>query len=173
MKHYPELNIEGIEAFIEDKCEVYPIIQRVSLFKLYSYVKSAKYCLIFNSEKPEESDKLYPYYTELESIVSDGSSWLDNHFAMQVYKNRLQKIPTSKLNEFLLEAVKAHHPPGFRGHEIKVKYVTQLPTHSPSFALFCNYPEHVKEPYKRYIENRIRDHYNFTGVPILIFFRKK
>ena len=93
--------------------------------------------------------------------------------AMQVYKNRLQKIPTSKLNEFLLEAVKAHHPPGFRGHEIKVKYVTQLPTHSPSFALFCNYPEHVKEPYKRYIENRIREHYNFTGVPILIFFRKK
>ncbi|MCD6598813.1 MAG: ribosome biogenesis GTPase Der [Bacteroidales bacterium] len=93
--------------------------------------------------------------------------------AMQVYKNRLQKIPTSKLNEILLEAVKAHHPPSFRGHEIKVKYVTQLPTHSPSFALFCNYPEHVKEPYKRYIENRIREHFNFTGVPILIFFRKK
>ena len=93
--------------------------------------------------------------------------------AMQVYKNRLQRIPTSKLNEILLEAVKAHHPPGFRGHEIKVKYVTQLPTHSPSFALFCNYPEHVKDPYKRYIENRIREHFNFTGVPILIFFRKK
>ena len=93
--------------------------------------------------------------------------------AMEVYKNRMQKIPTSKLNDLLLEATKAHHPPSYRGHEIKVKYVTQLPTHAPSFALFCNYPEHIKEPYKRYIENRIRENYNFTGVPIQIFFRKK
>ncbi len=93
--------------------------------------------------------------------------------AMEVYKSRMQKIPTSKLNDLLLEATKTHHPPSYRGHEIKVKYVTQLPTHAPSFALFCNYPEHVKEPYKRYIENRIRENFNFTGVPIQIFFRKK
>lgn len=93
--------------------------------------------------------------------------------AMEVYKNRMQRIPTSKLNDLLLEATKAHHPPSYRGREIKIKYVTQLPTHAPSFALFCNYPEHVKEPYKRYIENRIRENFNFSGVPIQIFFRKK
>lgn len=93
--------------------------------------------------------------------------------AVKVYKNRRQKITTSKLNQILLEATKAHHPPSYRGKEIKVKYVTQLPTHAPSFALFCNYPEHVKEPYKRYIENRLREHFDFTGVPIQVFFRKK
>ncbi len=93
--------------------------------------------------------------------------------AVKVYTNRKQKIPTSKLNKILLEATKVHHPPSYRGKEIKVKYVTQLPTHAPSFALFCNYPEHVKEPYKRYIENRLRENFDFTGVPIQIFFRKK
>ena len=93
--------------------------------------------------------------------------------AVKVYNNRKQKIPTSKLNKLLLEATKAHHPPSYRGKEIKIKYVTQLPTHAPSFALFCNYPQHVKEPYKRYIENRLRENFNFTGVPIQVFFRKK
>ena len=93
--------------------------------------------------------------------------------AVKVYNNRKQKIPTSKLNQLLLEATKSHHPPSYRGKEIKIKYVTQLPTHAPSFALFCNYPQHVKEPYKRYIENRLRENFNFTGVPIQVFFRKK
>ncbi len=93
--------------------------------------------------------------------------------AMKVNINRKQKIPTSKLNKILLEATKAHHPPSYRGKEIRIKYVTQLPTYAPSFALFCNHPEHVKEPYKRYIENRLRENFDFTGVPIQIFFRKK
>jgi len=93
--------------------------------------------------------------------------------ALEVYKNRTRKIPTSKLNQIILAAVSAHYPPAYRGKEIKIKYVTQLPTLAPSFALFCNYPEQIKDPYKRFIENRLREQFNFTGVPIQIYFRKK
>ena len=93
--------------------------------------------------------------------------------AVEVHKNRKQKIPTSKLNELVLKAVAAHHPPAHRGMEIKIKYVTQLPTLAPSFAMFCNHPQYIKDPYKRYLENKIRESFNFSGVPIQIFFRKK
>lgn len=93
--------------------------------------------------------------------------------AIKVYNIRQKKIPTSRLNEVLLEAVKTYHPPSVRGKEIKIKYVTQLPTLAPSFVLFCNYPQHIKDPYRRYLENKIRENFNFTGVPIQIFFRKK
>lgn len=93
--------------------------------------------------------------------------------AIEVFRNRKQRIPTSQLNNLLQEAVAHHHPPFYRGREIKIKYGTQLPTLAPSFAFFCNYPEQIKEPYKRFLENRIRSKYNFTGVPIQIFFRKK
>ncbi|MBN1158932.1 MAG: ribosome biogenesis GTPase Der [Bacteroidales bacterium] len=93
--------------------------------------------------------------------------------SMEVYHNRKQKIATSLLNEIMLEAVKAYPPPAVKGKQVRIKYVTQLPTHAPAFAFFCNYPQSVKEPYKRYLENKIRDHFNFTGVPIQIFMRKK
>ena len=93
--------------------------------------------------------------------------------AMQVYQNRMQKIPTSKLNEVMLEAIKKNPPPSYKGKYIKIKYVTQLPTHSPSFAFFCNLPQYIKDPYKRYIENQLRQSFNLNGVPIRVFFRKK
>jgi GTP-binding protein len=93
--------------------------------------------------------------------------------AMDVYKNRTQKIPTSKLNEVMLEAVQRNPPPSNKGKYIKIKYVTQLPTHSPSFAFFCNLPQYIKDPYKRYVENQLREKFNLHGVPIRIFFRKK
>ena len=93
--------------------------------------------------------------------------------AMEVYENRTQKIPTSKINEVMLEAIQKNPPPSYKGKYIKIKYVTQLPTHSPSFAFFCNLPQYIKDPYKRYIENQLRDAFNFNGVPIRIFFRKK
>ncbi len=93
--------------------------------------------------------------------------------AMEVYRNRTQKIPTSKLNNVLLEAIEKHHPPAIKGKHIKIKYVTQLRSHAPAFAFFCNLPQYVKEPYRRYLENQIRKNFNFTGVPIQIFFRKK
>ena len=91
----------------------------------------------------------------------------------RVNENRKRKISTSELNDVLLEIVKVNPPPAVNGKYIKIKYVTQLPVYTPSFAFFCNFPQHVKEPYKRYIENRMREKFDFTGVPIRIFFRKK
>lgn len=93
--------------------------------------------------------------------------------AMQVYENRKRRIPTSTLNEFTQEVVDAYPPPAWKGKFIKIKYATQLPTYAPSFAFFCNLPQYIREPYKRYIENKIREHFNFSGVPIQIFFRQK
>lgn len=93
--------------------------------------------------------------------------------AMEVFENRTQKIPTSKLNDIMQEAIQKNPPPSYKGKYIKIKYVTQLPTHSPSFAFFCNLPQYIKDPYKRYVENQLREHFNFNGVPIRIFFRKK
>jgi GTPase len=91
----------------------------------------------------------------------------------KVHENRTRKIPTPKLNEVMLEIVRVNPPPSLKGKYIKIKYVTQLPTHTPSFAFFCNLPQYVKDPYKRYLENRMREQFEFTGVPIKIFFRKK
>tara|TARA_B100001057_G_scaffold399853_1_gene410861 strand:+ start:379 stop:1683 length:1305 start_codon:yes stop_codon:yes gene_type:complete len=93
--------------------------------------------------------------------------------AMEVFENRKQKIPTSKLNEVMLAAIDKNPPPSVKGKYVKIKYITQLPTHSPTFAFFCNLPQYVKDPYKRYLENQIRKVFNLTGVPIRIIFRKK
>jgi GTP-binding protein len=92
---------------------------------------------------------------------------------LEVYENKQRKVPTSKLNEVMLKAVAAYHAPVVRGNSIKIKYVTQLPTHVPSFAFFTNYPDDIKTPYKNYLENQLRTQFKFTGVPIRIFFRKK
>jgi len=93
--------------------------------------------------------------------------------AMEVFNNRRQKIATSVLNEVMLKVIEDYPPPALKGKFIKIKFVTQLPTHAPSFAFFCNFPQYVKEPYKRYLENQLRQHFKFTGVPIQIFMRKK
>ena len=93
--------------------------------------------------------------------------------AVEVFVNRQQKLKTSALNDLLLKAIEKYPPPSVKGKFIKIKYVTQLPSQTPSFALFANLPQYIKDPYRRYIENQIRDHFNFTGVPIQIYFRKK
>lgn len=93
--------------------------------------------------------------------------------ALEVYENRGQKIPTSRLNEVMEKAVAAYHAPVVRGNSIKIKYVTQLPTPVPSFAFFTNYPDDIKTPYRNYLENQLRNAFNFKGVPVRIFFRKK
>jgi GTPase len=91
----------------------------------------------------------------------------------QVNANRKRKITTSELNEVMLGIIAGNPPPSLKGKYVKIKYVTQLPVHTPTFAFFCNLPQYVKYPYKRFIENRMREKYDFTGVPIRIFFRKK
>ena len=91
----------------------------------------------------------------------------------QVNQNRNRKISTSELNEVMLQVVKNNPPPALKGKYVKIKYVTQLPIYTPAFAFFCNLPQYVKDPYKRYLENRMREKFDFTGVPIRIFFRKK
>jgi GTP-binding protein len=93
--------------------------------------------------------------------------------ALDVYENRQRKIATSKLNEVMLKAIESYHPPVVRGHPVSIKYVTQLPTFVPSFAFFCNFPDDIKQPYKNYLENQLRENFQFTGVPVRLFFRKK
>ncbi|OFY62762.1 MAG: ribosome biogenesis GTPase Der [Bacteroidetes bacterium RBG_13_43_22] len=90
-----------------------------------------------------------------------------------VNNNRNRKIPTSELNEVMLEIIRKNPPPSLKGKHVRIKYATQLPTSIPSFAFFCNLPQYIKEPYRRFVENRLRENYIFTGIPVRIFFRKK
>jgi GTP-binding protein len=92
---------------------------------------------------------------------------------LAVYESKMRKIPTSQLNEVMLKAVASYHAPVVRGLSIKIKFVTQLPTAVPSFAFFTNFPDDIKMPYKNYLENQLRANFDFKGVPIRIFFRKK
>ena len=93
--------------------------------------------------------------------------------AVEVFENRKKRIPTSKLNEAMLDIFKQNPPPANKGKYIKVKYCMQLPTPTPQFVFFCNLPQYVKEPYKRFIENKMRDHFDFKGVPVVVYFRQK
>ncbi len=90
-----------------------------------------------------------------------------------VFENTKTKISTSELNEVMQKVIEKYPPPAYRGEYIKIKYITQLPTRAISFAFFCNHPEYVKKPYKNYLENRLREHFKLTGVPINIYMRKK
>ena len=94
--------------------------------------------------------------------------------AMQVYENKNRKVPTAKLNELFLPLIENYPPPAFKGKYIKIKYVAQLPgTQVPTFVFFANLPQYIKAPYLRFLENKIREHWEFTGTPILLFPRQK
>lgn len=93
--------------------------------------------------------------------------------AIQVYVNRKRKITTRELNNVMLPIIEAYPPPALKHHYVKIKFVTQLPTQFPSFAFFCNHPKYVREDYRRYLENKLREHYEFTGVPIELYMRQK
>lgn len=93
--------------------------------------------------------------------------------AFKVYKNREKRVPTSKLNEVMLEIINQTPPPALKGKHVKIKYITQLKSASPAFAFFCNLPQYIKDPYKRFLENKLRENFDFTGVPISIYFRQK
>ena len=93
--------------------------------------------------------------------------------ALEVHERRKRKVKTAQLNEILLPIIEKNPPPAYRGKLIKIKYITQLPIYYPTFAFFSNNPKHIKEPYKNFLENQLRKNFNFTGVPISIYFRKK
>lgn len=93
--------------------------------------------------------------------------------AVEVYNNRSKKIKTSELNDRMLPIIEHYPPPAWKGKYVKIKYCMQLPTPQPQFAFFCNLPQYVREPYKRYLENKLREEFNFTGVPVSVYFRKK
>ena len=93
--------------------------------------------------------------------------------ALEVYQNRKSKVSTSKLNDFLLPIIEDNPPPALKGKYIRIKYITQIPSQVPTFAFFCNLPQYIKDPYKRFLENKLRSEFDFSGVPIRLFFRKK
>ncbi len=93
--------------------------------------------------------------------------------AMEVYENRNQKIPTSALNEKMLPVIERNPPPAIKGKYIKIKYITQLRSQTPTIAFFCNHPQYIKDPYKRFLENQLRNNFSLEGVPVQLFFRKK
>ncbi|MCO6359022.1 GTP-binding protein [Roseivirga pacifica] len=93
--------------------------------------------------------------------------------AVKVYENRIRKVATSDLNEAILPEIERYPPPALKGKYIKIKYITQLPTLTPTIAFFCNLPQYIKEPYERYLENKIRENFDFEGVPVKLVFRKK
>jgi GTP-binding protein len=93
--------------------------------------------------------------------------------ASKVYENKFKKIPTSKLNDVMLPIIENYPPPATKGKHIKIKYATQINGSSPMFAFFCNLPQYIKEPYKRFIENKLRENFDFSGVPIQVYFRQK
>ncbi|MEX2511687.1 MAG: GTP-binding protein, partial [Cyclobacteriaceae bacterium] len=93
--------------------------------------------------------------------------------AMKVHENKTRKVPTSKLNELLLPEIEKYPPPANKGKYIKIKYITQLPTKNPVFAFFCNLPQYIKSPYTRFLENRLRENFDFEGVPVKIVYKKK
>jgi GTP-binding protein len=93
--------------------------------------------------------------------------------AIEVAENRKVKIPTSQLNNILLPIIERFPPPVYRGNDIKIKFITQLPTRSPAIAFFCNNPQYVKEPYQRFLENKLRENWDFSGIPVRLYFRQK
>jgi GTP-binding protein len=124
----------------------------------------------------ELKDRLAPF-TDLPilfiSVIDKTRIFKAVETALEVYENRKRKVPTAVLNEVMLKAVEAYHAPVVRGNTLKIKYITQLPTVVPSFAFFCNFPDDVKQPYRNYLENKLRESFNFKGVPLRLYFRKK
>lgn len=107
------------------------------------------------------------------SVISKQRIFKAMETAVEVYQNKSRRILTSQLNEFFQPLIENYPPPAIKGKYVKIKYVTQLPLKYPSFVFFCNLPQYVKEPYKRFLENKLRENYNFSGVPIKIYFRQK
>ena len=107
------------------------------------------------------------------SVISKQRVFKAIETAMTVYEDRNKKVPTSALNNIMLKEITRFKPPAYKGKHVKIKYITQLPVKTPTFAFFCNFPKYIKNPYARYLENRMRENFGFSGVPIKLVFREK
>lgn len=163
--------------------------QDMSIFNLI--IKNRKGCVIvvnkwdtvgdkdantMKKKKEEVMEKIAPFndIPIIFTSVTNKQRILDVLDAVaKVHENRSRKISTSKLNEVMLEEIGNYPPPAIKGKYVKIKYITQLPTPAPSFAFFCNLPQYVREDYKRFLENKLRKHFEFSGAPIQIFLRQK
>jgi GTP-binding protein len=135
--------------------------------------KDNKTTIIFENDIREKTAPFTDYPILFISAINKQRIHKVLELVEQVVQNRNRKISTSELNEVMLQVIKNNPPPALKGKYVKIKFVTQLPIYTPAFAFFCNLPQYVKDPYKRYLENRMREKFDFTGVPIRIFFRKK
>ncbi len=135
--------------------------------------KDNKTTIVFENDIREKTAPFVDYPILFISAINKQRIHKVLELIEKVNQNRNRKINTSELNEVMLQVIKNNPPPALKGKYVKIKYVTQLPIYTPAFAFFCNLPQYVKDPYKRYIENRMREKFEFTGVPIRIFFRKK
>jgi len=107
------------------------------------------------------------------SVIKKQRIFQSIELAININENRTRRISTSELNDAMLPEIERYPPPALKGKHIKIKYITQLPTRTPSFAFFCNLPQYIKEPYERFLTNKLRSYFDFKGVPLKIYFRKK
>ena len=135
--------------------------------------KESNTAKLFENEIRSRTPPLTDYHIVFISAINKQRVYKILDLIAIVNNNLKRKIGTAKLNEVMLDIIRQKPPPMVKGKNVKIKYVTQLPTCTPSFAFFCNLPQYIREPYKRFLENRIREHFEFTGVQIRIFFRKK
>jgi GTPase len=174
-------------AGIRRKTKVHEDLEFYSVIRAIKAMDEADVCMLVLDAVEKATNTARDYENELKKRIAPFSdvpiifiSALEKmrihkaiEVALEVYENKQRRVATSELNEVMLKAIQSYQPPVVRGTPVRIKYVTQLPTHVPSFAFFCNLPDDVKQPYKNYLENKLREHFNFTGVPVRLFFRKK
>jgi len=135
--------------------------------------KSSNTHVAFENEIREKTAPFTDYAIVFTSVINKQRIFKALEAANEAFKNRSTRITTSQLNNVFLPIIEASPPPMVKGKQIKIKYITQLPTSFPAFAFYCNLPQYVRDPYKRFVENKLREHFNFTGVPLQIYFRQK
>lgn len=174
------LMIDAEEGFQKQDLAIFYVVERnkkglVVLVNKWDLIKG-KDDNVVKKWTEEIKEKMQPF-TDVPIIFTSATTKQRIHKALEtaidVHNRKQNKIPTSKLNDVMLEVIEKNPPPAIKGKYVKIKYIMQLPTHNPSFAFFCNLPQYIKDPYKRFLENQMRKHFDLTGIPIRLFFRNK